>query len=341
MQSSKTLAMLLLGLAGLLSTAWGAETPHAATFKPGQVWLDTDGKPIQAFAGGVLFDRGTYYWYGMKMDGPTRKFGLVDFLGVPCYSSKDLYNCKNEGIVLRPQTADCAYDLHPSKFVERPKVVFNRKTGKYVMWVHIDFYPSGYGCLARAGVAVADGPTGPFKYLGSILPDGLTSRDQTVFCDDDQKAYRIYSSENNSTTCISLLTNDYQEHAGRFVRALGPYEAHAIFKADGKYYWIGSNCTGWNPNAARSAVADSIWGPWKELGNPCIGKDAEKTFFSQCAFVLPVAGKKNAFIFMADRWNQQNQPDSRQVWLPIQFDHGKPRIEWLDQWDLSFFDKHQ
>jgi len=34
------------------------------------------------------------------------------------------------------------------------------------------------------------------------------AREMTLFVDDDGKAYHIYSSEENSTTHISLLTDD-------------------------------------------------------------------------------------------------------------------------------------
>jgi hypothetical protein len=114
-------------------------------------------------------------------------------------------------------------------------------------------------------------------------------------------------------------------------------EAQAVFKHAGKYWFIASGCTGWDPNAARSAVADSIWGPWTELDNPCRGPEAEETFRGQSAFVFPVAGRTNAFVFMADRWNKTNLSDSRYLWLPLQFKNNRPVIEWMPSWDLSFF----
>lgn len=42
-------------------------------YYPGRLWLDTDGNPIQAHGGGVLYDQRsrTYYWYGEYKDGPT------------------------------------------------------------------------------------------------------------------------------------------------------------------------------------------------------------------------------------------------------------------------------
>jgi hypothetical protein len=115
-------------------------------------------------------------------------------------------------------------------------------------------------------------------------------------------------------------------------------EAPSIFKHKGKYYFIASGCTGWAPNAARLAVADDIYGPWTELGNPCVGEGNETTFDSQSTYILPIEGKKDAFIFMADRWNPENAIDGRYVWLPVQFnENGLPFLEWIDEWGLSFF----
>jgi beta-xylosidase len=246
--------------------------------------------------------------------------------------------------------------------VERPKVIFNQRTGKFVLWMHID---SPDYKASRSGVAVSDKPTGPFQYLQSFRPNagiwpihvtakdkepgpgnalvrdfkgGQMARDMTLFQDDDGKAYHIYSSEDNATLHISLLSNDYLRPSGKYARAFidRSMEAAAVFKYKGKYYFIASGCTGWDPNAARSATADSIWGPWKELGNPCIGKDAEKTFGAQSTFVLPVAGRQKTVIFLADRWNKDNLPDSRYVWLPVQFSpEGKIIIQWVGQWGLE------
>jgi hypothetical protein len=88
-----------------------------------------------------------------------------------------------------------------------------------------------------------------------------------------------------------------------------------------------------------SAVADSMLGKWTSLGNPCRGDTTQvnTTFGSQGTFVLPVAGKPDAFIFMADRWHPGNAIDGRYVWLPIQFENDKPVIKWLPEWDLNLF----
>ncbi len=317
----------------------------ASAIRPGEVWLDTAGKPINAHGAGVMYHEGIYYLYGENKEGKTwlpesnRNWDgyRVDVTGIRCYSSKDLLSWEDEGLVLKAVGDNPVHDLHPSKVVERPKVAFNAKTKKFVMWMHID---SPDYAAARAGVAVADSPTGPFTYMESVRPEGQDSRDQTLFVDDDGKAYRIYSSDNNDTTYISLLSDDWLKHSGRFVRVFEKrrMEAQVVFKRGGKYYFFASDCTGWDPNPMRAAVADSIWGPWKEFGNPCVGPNAEKTFFGQSTYVFPVAGKTDAFIFMADRWNKSNLPDSRYIWLPIRFEGEGLKIQWRDSWDLSVFD---
>jgi hypothetical protein len=178
--------------------------------------------------------------------------------------------------------------------------------------------------------------------LGRDFEKGQMARDMTLFVDDDGKAYHIFASEENSTIHISQLNDDYTDYSGIYWRAFpGRFmEAPALMKRDGKYYFIGSGCTGWAPNAARSAVAPSIGGPWEELGNPCVGQDSALTFHSQSTYILPVQGKKDAFIFMADRWQPENPIDGTYIWLPIDFsENDQLQIHWMDQWDLGYFSK--
>lgn len=365
------------GCTGALLALWaGSPVPAqpagdaaAGHFLPGEVWRDTDGQPINAHGGGVLFHGGVYYWYGELKEGRTylpgvnQTWGGTRVLagGVSCYSSTNLYDWKNEGCVLPANARDPNHDLACENVIERPKVIFNRATKKFVLWLHQD---SPDYQAARAGVAVSDSPTGPFNYLGSFRPNagvwpinvtakdrqpgkknilardfkgGQMARDMTLFVDDDGKAYHFYSSENNATMHVSLLTDDYLKPAGKYARIFvgRSMEAPAVFKRDGKYYLIASGCTGWDPNAARSAMAKNIFGPWTELDNPCHGDDAEITFGCQSTFVLPVAGRPDRFIAMFDRWKKWELHDSRHVWLPLEFDpEGRPVVRWRDQWRL-------
>ena len=334
--------VLLAGLGTLLPAVAQKATTYKA-FVPGEVWNDTEGNPINAHGGGILYHEGTYYWYGEYKKGKTVlpewatwECYRTDVTGVSCYSSQDLMNWKFEGIVLPAVKDDASHDLHPSKVLERPKVIYNSKTGKFVMWAHVESADYSKAC---AGVAVSDSPTGPFTYLGSFRPNNAMSRDQTVFVDDDGRAYQFYSSENNATLYISELTDDYLRPSGRFTRNFigASREAPAVFKHGGKYYMLSSGCTGWDPNQAELAVADSIMGPWKVLGNPCTGTDADKTFYAQSTYVQQVYGKKDCYIALFDRWNKKDLENSRYVWLPLSFESGKISIPWRAEWNLDSF----
>ena len=116
-------------------------------------------------------------------------------------------------------------------------------------------------------------------------------------------------------------------------------EGPAPFKNRGHYYLITSACTGWRPNAADCAVADNILGPYRNLGNPCIGENAETTYDLQSTFVLPAPNQPGKFIFIGDEWHPQNLSDSRLVWLPLTAQtNGLFKLRWYDRWNLSVFD---
>ena len=348
-----------------------AQTP-LKNFTPGAIWPDNNGVHINAHGGGILYSKGKYYWFGEhKIEGGAGNRAMV---GVHCYSSKDMYNWKDEGIALAVQ--DSTSDIAKGCVLERPKVIYNKKTRKYVMWFHLELRGQGYKA-ARAGVAVSDKVSGPYTFIKSYrpnadfipyypegtpdadkvncehpngksegffcrdLPGGQMARDMNVFVDDDGKAYHIFSAEENFTLDIAELNGAYTGHTGKFIRVYAGHqtEAPAIFKHNGIYYLIGSGTTGWAPNPARWFSAKSIWGPWTYHGNPCVGKGAEITFGGQSTYVLPVVSKKDAFIFMADKWMPKNAIDGRYLWLPIVFKGDDIEINWMNSWDLSVFKK--
>lgn len=331
-----------------LSLILATSTPLCAqqkndAFRPKEIWKDTEGNAINAHGGGIMYHKGTYYWYGEYKVGKTIlpswatwECYRTDVTGVSCYSSKDLLNWKFEGLALKAVPDDPNHDLHPSKVCERPKVIYNKKTKKFVMWIHAE--NADYS-MAAAGVAVSDRPEGPFEYIGSFRPNETMSRDQTLFVDDDGTAYQFSSSENNQTLHINRLTDDYLRPDGTYVRRFvdKAREAPAVFKYDGKYYMLSSGCTGWDPNQAELAVADSIMGEWTVLGNPCTGIDADKTFYGQSTYVIPVNAKKGLFIACFDMWKKKDLADSRYIWLPLKIDKstGKMSIPWIPSWTLK------
>ncbi len=330
-------------------------------------WPDNNGVPINAHGGGILYHNGVYYWFGEHKVAGT--LGNSAQVGVHCYRSTDLYNWTDAGIALAVSD-DPKSEITKGCIIERPKVIYNAATKTFVMWFHLELKGQGYSA-ARAGIAVSQTPEGPYRYLRSIRPHagvwpvnanagtdapglkndfntGQMVRDMTLFVDDDGAAYLIAASEDNATIHISRLTDDYRDVSKTYARALpGDFrEAPAICKCQGRYWLITSACSSWAPNAAGVAVADSILGPWKMLGNPCEGVNPhnglgpEKTFGGQSTFILPVHGKTNAFIAMFDVWEPGDAIKGRYIWLPITFDHDRLRVKWREKWDLSFFDGH-
>src|SRR5580765_7634165 len=89
-------------------------------FFPGEVWKDTNGNPINAHGGGLLYYNDTYYWYGEYKKGETTRVAYVttweDYRvkagGVSCYSSKDLLNWKFAGVAMKPDTIDPNSDIY-------------------------------------------------------------------------------------------------------------------------------------------------------------------------------------------------------------------------------------
>ena len=127
----------------------------------GQLWPDTDGNHINAHGGNIICHQGTYYWYGEHR--PFR--GFTTEKGIAAYSSKDLKQWKNEGIALSV-SEEAGFDIERGCIMERPKVIYNEKTDKFVMLFHLELKGRGYEA-ARVAFAESDSPTGPFRYLRS------------------------------------------------------------------------------------------------------------------------------------------------------------------------------
>lgn len=128
---------------------------------PGEVWKDVAGDTINAHGGCVLFSEGKYYWYGEHRAAvrPNPQEGIT------VYSSPNLVDWTYEGLALKASEKP-GDDIEKGCIFERPKVIYNAKTGKYVLWFHLELKGQGYG-PARCAVAVSDSPVGPFTFVKS------------------------------------------------------------------------------------------------------------------------------------------------------------------------------
>ena len=152
--------------------------------RPGAPWLDDRGVLIQAHGGGIIRLNGTYYWFGedrTQTNDPDKRY-------VACYSSTDLTHWKYRNQVLAIGDPE---HLGKGAILERPKVFYNPKTKKYVMYMHLD--GPGYK-VARVAIAISDTVDGEYTYVKSFRALGEESRDIGQFIDDDGSAYLIFES---------------------------------------------------------------------------------------------------------------------------------------------------
>ena len=154
--------------------------------------------------------------------------------------------------------------------MDRPHIIYNKRTGKYVCWLKI----MNKDQTQSETVLTADHILGPYtKVREGLRPLGMSAGDFDLAVAPDGKAYYFFERV-HSETIIADLTDDYTDVTGyyssHFPRKYPPYvrEATAHFFIKGKHYLVTSGTTGYLPNPSEVAVADTWHGPYQVLGNP-------------------------------------------------------------------------
>ncbi len=342
-------------------------------FYPGQEWLDTEGKPIHAHGGSILTVDGVYYWYGENKEKTDGKNGIWHW-GVRCYASQDLYNWEDKGLIIPPDLENPSSPLHPTSMMDRPHILYNARTRKFVCWLKI---------MERDGrqastILTADHILGPYTMVRTGLhPLGMSAGDFDLAAASDGKAYYYFERVHSETICADL-TEDYTDVSGyystHFPHHMGPpfvREATAHFVRRGKHYLLTSGTTGYKPNPSEAALAETWHGPYTVLGNLHPGDSTDTSFHSQISSVFQVPGKRDLYIALADRWipdhmewdyheymkffrkvfdptfegtytdpgwigdTELDTSRARYVWLPIRFEGERPIVDWADEWRLE------
>ena len=294
------------------------------TIVPKGIWKDDRGEHVQAHGGGIIKVKKNYYWFGeyrAKDNDSNRRY-------VGCYSSDDLMNWRFRNKVIDITDPD---SLGAKWVLERPKVFYNKKTKRYVMYMHID--DRRYK-TARVGIAVSDKVDGKYTYVKSFRPLGYESRDIGQFIDDDGTAYLIFESRPSKGFYIARLSDDYMTVEKEVCYIKAPLEGGAIIHYQGLYYAIGSALTGWNPNPNKFATATSLSGPWSEFAD--IAPPETKTYGAQSTMILKVQGTKGTTaIFMGDVWKPKEQWNSSYLWMPLQIGNGKLWLPEPKPWTIN------
>lgn len=322
----------------------------------GKTWFDTDGNSIQAHGGGFLQHEGWYYWVGEN-----KAHNSATLLSVNLYRSQDLKNWEFVNDILTPESMpDCGPqpsrpDLSSCK-IERPKLVYNEATGKFVLWGHwetADSYAASHLVVAtsdtiggdyrfirhyRPGVGEIETAHADPTYTGGDNRWGYGSRDFTVFKDPDSADAYLVSAEDHENMRMYKLTDDYTDVDWANSYRLFPgghREAPALVKADGQYVLITSGQSGWYPNQAYYATSTDISNPdgWSEL-EP-LGNNT--TFYSQPTNISTIEGTdgQRSYIYMGDRWNRHALGSSSYVWLPLTIEDDGVSLDFRPQWTFD------
>ena len=340
---------------------------------PGKIWLDTQGKRIHAHGGSVMFLNGLYYWYGENKERTDSSKGIWHW-GVRCYTSVDLYNWDDKGLIIPPEPDNPKSSLYPSAHMDRPHIIYNEHTNKFVCWLKIMHENN----IQTATILIADNILGPYtKVKEHFRPLGMSAGDFDLVVAPDGKAYYYFERVHSETICADL-TDDYTDVTGyystHFPRKYPPYvrEATAHFFRDGLHYLVTSGTTYYYPNPSELAVANTWHGPFRVLGNPHPDDPSNTSFHSQISSVFQVPNKKDLYIACADRWipngmdqqyevyaqafeqmfnpNAQETPLIREwkenapaidtsiadyVWLPFRFDGEMGYLDWKEEWRIE------
>ena len=191
--------------------------------RPGQVWLDTEGKRIHAHGGSVIQADGVYYFYGENKEKTDGKNGIWHW-GVRCYASTDLYNWEA-----------------PAHFIRHGKhyLITSGTTG---------YLPN------PSEVAVGDSWHGPFQVLGDPHPGDAS---HTSFHSQISSVFQVPGKKDLYIACADRwlpgeMHRRYEDYARVYEIRYHPWK-----KADQKELEQNHSAD----IVANTSMADYVWLP--------------------------------------------------------------------------------
>lgn len=316
-------------------------------FKPSEDWYDDQSLLLQSNGGGITWDSSTsrYYWVGMFLNSATAPVSggnddEVLYPGVWLYSSADLYVWRHEGELIDRITSGIG-----STYLERPHIIWNASTSKWVLFVHLR-------TATKLLTATADAITGPYTVQSLTFdPDGLGVRDMNIFRDNDGTAYLIHTETTQQDVIICQLGSTYLTGcvgSTKTVYAGTHREAPVMFRRGSTYFVIASVANYYhseNTYDLEYITSSAPLGTYSVSANlwatdPCPAGVCN-AFNGQSSFVLKVEGKTDAYFIGSDRWNVGGLClyCSRQVWQPLVFaDATTAQATSPASWDLTLWD---
>ena len=279
-----------------------AQTGHS--IRPGELWLDTEGKAIHAHGFQIFAaEDGTFYWYGENKEH-THLGSNVWTWGVRAYRSRDFYNWEDLGLIIEPDTVNPLSPLHYSQTLDRPHILYNKGTGKWVCWIK-SMDTDGFFVVLQA-----DRFEGPYSLVKQFKPEGFGVGDFDMYVDEQTGRGYVWFERPHWEMICAELTEDYLGTNGKFsehfvgIRPPFTREAPAHFVYQGRHYMFTSGTTGYVHNPSQVCVFDDYHGEYRDLGCPHINDKYEDSFGSQITSVIRIPGSQ-LYVALADRWLPQ------------------------------------
>lgn len=272
------------------------------SIRPGKVWLDTNGKPIQAHGACVFYENGVYYWIGENKEFTDGKNKKIWTWGIRMYASRDLYNWEDLGLIVEPDLKNKKSVLHPSRKMDRPHLLYNQQTKKYVLWLKYFDQKCHYTVLT------AENLRGPYTIVNECLrPFGRKAGDYDLAVDVVTGQGYLYCELDHTDVAAVKLNRDYTDVIGEPSYIYKGYKpplsregiTHVLH--NGKHYIISSGMTGYIPNPSEVAVSDDWMTGYTIQGNPHVNDASSASFNSQISGVFSIAGT-GQLVAIADRW---------------------------------------
>ncbi|KAL4447267.1 hypothetical protein ABPG77_007300 [Micractinium sp. CCAP 211/92] len=313
--------------------------------------VDIDGNEVHAHGGQLLQEGGLFYWVGTSQ----KRLPSWTSTHINLYSSPDLTAWRFEGALFDWQQIEGfpgllpyghMYNPPPPFRIERPKVQRHPRSGRHILYFHLD--TPDFEAPALGMAVSSNGIAGPYTWAGHIFPDNNTSYDMTVWSEPGTDSAYLVRSCPVQTLAVSKLRDDWLDTTGSLcsethVAAEGP----AVFRHRGRHLIFTSHLTGWDPNPPilfESEAGGLCASNWRLLPRPSHGPSANTTYDAQSThiFTFTFEDGEELLLWMGDRWHARGPGsvgNASYVWLPL-LPHTQGsgfELVWAEGWSLRQF----
>lgn len=297
------------------------------SIRPGQIWLDCEGKRIQAHGGSVITVNGKFYWYGENKEKTTGEDNLWHW-GGRCYSSTDLYNWADD--ILGPyKMVNKKVNPH-GNLVGDFDLVVDEESGKGYI---ISQKPHTCIYCADLNEEYTDVKGEYSEHFSHTAPP--EAREAPACFMRNRKRYMITSGTtgyypNPSEVAMADSWHGSYEvskelHKGDSTNTSFNSQISSVFKHPFKKDLYIAIADRWRPDAPEIAGDKYLTGEFEDE----IQEKFRKIFDVNEGYVFTEEDAKDMRI---------NSSVSDYVWLPLRFEENQVFIDWKEEWKIENYE---